>query len=264
MGLDGRFSGTCTSSNMTPTGYGIAQVAGFPRYLKFTVATPPGEPRTGLGKVASRAWTVCETFQRAARPPGVSAWLCFDSARGSGFDAKRFREGRAGVSSCARMSRHYGVWSVSSVESINVRRELESLFKRTPTPSAGAAATTGIGASPVQGRAAYAETQAYVEKVRALHRVPQHCARADETADSTLEVKSRGRLVAEGTRIELLRARDQDAIKGSVTTGSGSTFCAGHAQGSTSTTCRPSLVFMLQQQQASVRTLFTCEASPMS
>ncbi|MGH8025290.1 MAG: DUF4124 domain-containing protein, partial [Pseudoxanthomonas sp.] len=71
--------------------YGTRKLPGSTVYLKFTVATPPGEPaHPGLGKVGKpRLDMYAKQFKAASKSTGVEdAWLRSIAHAESGFDAK--------------------------------------------------------------------------------------------------------------------------------------------------------------------------------
>ena len=159
--------------------YGTRKLPGSTVYLKFTVATPPGEPaHPGLGKVGKpRLDQYAKQFKAAAKATGVEdAWLRSIAHAESGFDAKALSpKGAQGVMQLMpEISKQYGVVDpYSSGESINAgARHMKSLLKRygNDLTLAAAAYNAGIGAvTRYGGVPPYAETQAYVEKVQALH-----------------------------------------------------------------------------------------------
>lgn len=159
--------------------YGTRNLPGSTVYLKFTVQTPPGEPaHPGLGKVGKpRLDAYAKQFKAAAKATGVDdAWLRSIAHAESGFDAKALSpKGAQGVMQLMpEVSKEYGVVDpYSSVESINAgARHLKSLLKRYQNDLilVAAAYNAGIGAvTRYKGVPPYAETQAYVEKVLALH-----------------------------------------------------------------------------------------------
>lgn len=159
--------------------YGTRNLPGSTVYLKFTVATPPGEPaHPGLGKVGKpRLDMYAKQFKAAAKATGVDdAWLRSIAHAESGFDANALSpKGAQGVMQLMPdVSKEYGVIDpYSSLESINAgARHLKSLLKRYKNDLVlvAAAYNAGIGAvTRYKGVPPYAETQAYVEKVQALH-----------------------------------------------------------------------------------------------
>ena len=159
--------------------YGTRNLPGSTVYLKFTVATPPGEPaHPGLGKVGKpRLDMYAKQFKAAAKATGVDdAWLRSIAHAESGFDANALSpKGAQGVMQLMPdVSKEYGVVDpYSSLESINAgARHLKLLLKRynNDLVLVAAAYNAGIGAvTRYKGVPPYAETQAYVEKVQALH-----------------------------------------------------------------------------------------------
>ncbi|MEO6519791.1 MAG: lytic transglycosylase domain-containing protein [Pseudoxanthomonas sp.] len=159
--------------------YGTRKLPGSTVYLKFTVATPPGEPaHAGLGKVGKpRLDRYAKQFKAAAKATGVDdAWLRSIAHAESGFDANALSpKGAQGVMQLMpEVSKEYGVIDpYSSVESINAgARHLRGLFKRYKNDLVLVAAAYNAGVGTVtryRGVPPYAETQAYVEKVQALY-----------------------------------------------------------------------------------------------
>ena len=159
--------------------YGTRNLPGSTVYLKFTVQTPPGEPaHPGLGKVGKpRLDAYAKQFKAAAKATGVDdAWLRSIAHAESGFDANALSpKGAQGVMQLMpEVSKEYGVVDpYSSVESINAgARHLKLLLKRYQNDLilVAAAYNAGIGAvTRYKGVPPYAETQAYVDKVLALH-----------------------------------------------------------------------------------------------
>lgn len=159
--------------------YGTRNLPGSVVYLKFTVATPPGEPaHPGLGKVGKpRLDMYPKQFKAAAKTTGVEeAWLRSIAHAESGFDAHAISpKGAQGVMQLMPdVSKEYGVVDpYSAAESINAgARHLKGLLKRynNDLTLVAAAYNAGIGAvTRYKGVPPYAETQAYVEKVQALH-----------------------------------------------------------------------------------------------
>ena len=159
--------------------YGTRNLPGSTVYLKFTVETPPGEPaHPGLGKVGKpRLDMYPKQFKAAAKSTGVEdAWLRAIAHAESGFDPDALSpKGAQGVMQLMpEVSKEYGVVDpYSATESINAgARHLKSLLKRynNDLTLVAAAYNAGIGAvTRYKGVPPYAETQAYVEKVQALH-----------------------------------------------------------------------------------------------
>ena len=159
--------------------YGTRKLPGATEYLRFTVETPPGEPaHPGLGKVgAPRLDMYPRQFKAAAKATGVDdAWLRSIAHAESGFDSAALSpKGAQGVMQLMpEVSKEYGVVDAYSAnESINAgARHLKMLLRRyhNDLTLVAAAYNAGIGAvTRYQGVPPYAETQAYVEKVQALH-----------------------------------------------------------------------------------------------
>lgn len=159
--------------------YSTRNLPGSRPYLKFTVATPPGEPaHPGLGKVSPpRLNMYPKEFAAAARQIGVEdAWLRAVAHAESDFDAKAVSpKGAQGVMQLMpELSKEYGVRDpFSSSESIRAgARHMKSLIRRYKGDLKLAAAAYNAGVGTVArygGIPPYAETQAYVEKVQALH-----------------------------------------------------------------------------------------------
>lgn len=159
--------------------YGTRNLPGSVVYLKFTVETPPGEPaHPGLGKVGKpRLDMYPKQFKAAAKATGVDdAWLRSIAHAESGFDAAALSDkGAQGVMQLMpEVSREYGVLDpYSATESINAgARHMKALLRRyrNDLTLAAAAYNAGVGAvTRYKGVPPYAETQAYVEKVQALH-----------------------------------------------------------------------------------------------
>jgi hypothetical protein len=159
--------------------YGTRNLPGSTVYLKFTVETPPGEPaHPGLGKVGKpRLDMYAKQFKAASKSTGVEdAWLRSIAHAESGFDAHALSpKGAQGVMQLMpEVSKQYGVVDpYSSAESINAgAKHLKGLLKRykNDLTLVAAAYNAGIGAvARYKGVPPYAETQAYVEKVQALH-----------------------------------------------------------------------------------------------
>ena len=159
--------------------YGTRKLPGSTVYLKFTVDTPPGEPaHPGLGKVGKpRLDMYAKQFKVASRASRVEdAWLRSIAHAESGFDARALSpKGAQGVMQLMpEVSKRYGVVDpYSPAQSINAgARHLKDLFRRyrNDLMLVAAAYNAGVGAvTRYQGVPPYAETQAYVEKVRALH-----------------------------------------------------------------------------------------------
>lgn len=179
-GAMGVFSGTLYQREQDgQLVYGTRKLPGSIVYLKFTVQTPPGEPaHPGLGKVGKpRLDMYAKQFKAASKSTGVEdAWLRSIAHAESGFDANALSpKGAQGVMQLMpEVSKQYGVVDpYSSVQSINAgAKHLKGLLKRYKNDLilVAAAYNAGIGAvARYKGVPPYAETQAYVEKVQALH-----------------------------------------------------------------------------------------------
>ena len=159
--------------------YGTRKLPGATEYLRFTVETPPGEPaHPGLGKVGKpRLDMYSKQFKAAAKSTGVDdAWLRAIAHAESGFDANALSpKGAQGVMQLMpEVSKEYGVVDpYMPAQSITAgARHLRALQKRyrNDLVLVAAAYNAGIGAvTRYGGVPPYAETQAYVEKVQALH-----------------------------------------------------------------------------------------------
>ncbi|AWH16278.1 transglycosylase [Stenotrophomonas sp. ZAC14D2_NAIMI4_7] len=159
--------------------YSTRNLPGSRVYLKFTVATPPGEPaHEGLGKVGAPQLAPHATqFKAAAKATGVDdAWLRAIAHAESNFDALAVsRKGAQGVMQLMpETAVEYGVRDpFSPQQSIDGgARYMRSLLRRYngDRPLAAAAYNAGIGAvARYNGVPPYAETLAYVEKVMALY-----------------------------------------------------------------------------------------------
>jgi len=159
--------------------YGTRNLPGSRVYLKFTVATPPGEPaHEGLGKVGRpQLKPHAAAFRAAAKTTGVEdAWLRAIAHAESGFDANALSaKGAQGVMQLMPdVIADYGVRDpLSAAQSIDAgARHLRALLRRYggDRTLAAAAYNAGIGAvTRYKGVPPYRETQAYIAKVRALH-----------------------------------------------------------------------------------------------
>lgn len=159
--------------------YSTRDLPGSRVYLKFTVATPPGEPaHEGLGKVGpARLAPHARQFRAASRSTGVEdAWLRAIAHAESGFDAMAVSpKGAQGVMQLMpETAKEYGVSDpFSAAQSIDGgARYMRALLRRYrgDRTLAAAAYNAGIGAvTRHRGVPPYAETLAYVEKVMALH-----------------------------------------------------------------------------------------------
>lgn len=161
------------------TVYSTRKLPGSVKVLNFTVQTPPGaQAHAGLGNLGPpQLDKFAADFRAAAKATGVDdAWLRAIAHVESGFDAAAVSpKGAQGVMQLMpEVSKEYGVVDpYSSVESINAgARHLKALLKRykNDLTLVAAAYNAGIGAvTRYKGVPPYAETQAYVEKVQALH-----------------------------------------------------------------------------------------------
>jgi hypothetical protein len=159
--------------------YGTRNIPGSTRVFGFTVRTPPGSPaHVGLGNVGKpQLDRYALQFRSAARATGVEdAWLRAFAHAESGFDAHALSpKGAQGVMQLMpEVARQYGVRDpYASDESIRGgARHLQALKRRYRNNFVlvAAAYNAGIGAvSRYGGVPPYAETQAYVAKVQALH-----------------------------------------------------------------------------------------------
>ncbi len=159
--------------------YSTRNLPGSRVYLKFTVATPPGEPaHPGLGRVgAAQLGPHAKQFKAAAKATGVDdAWLRAIAHAESGFDAAAVSpKGAQGVMQLMPgTARDYGVVDpLSAAQSIDGgARHMRALLKRYDGDRvlAAAAYNAGIGAvTRYHGVPPYAETLAYVDKVMALY-----------------------------------------------------------------------------------------------
>jgi membrane-bound lytic murein transglycosylase B len=159
--------------------YSTRDVPGSTRVLSFTVNTPPNSyAHEGRGKVgAPRLRAYAAHFKAAAKRTGVdAAWLRAIAHAESYFDATAVSsKGALGVMQLMpEVAREYGVEDpFDPAQSIGGAARhlkfLEGLYKGDLTLVA-AAYNAGIGAvTQYDGVPPYAETQAYVAKVHALH-----------------------------------------------------------------------------------------------
>ncbi|MGI8561155.1 MAG: lytic transglycosylase domain-containing protein [Luteimonas sp.] len=159
--------------------YGTRKLPGARVYLKFTVATPPGEPaHAGLGRVGPPQLAMhAAAFRAAAKATGVEdAWLRAIAHAESGLDATAVSaKGAMGVMQLMpEVAREYGVDDpFSAPQSIAAgARHLRALLRRYQGDRtlAAAAYNAGIGAVTRHGGVPpYRETEAYITKVQALH-----------------------------------------------------------------------------------------------
>lgn len=179
-GAMGVFSGTLYERQQDgKTVYGTRKLPGSVKVLGFTVKTPPGEPaHAGLGKVGKpQLDRHAAQFKAAAKATGVDdAWLRAIAHAESGFDATaQSPKGAQGVMQLMpRTAKEYGVVDpFSSAQSIGAgARFLKSLAKRYKGDMTLVAAAYNAGIGTVArygGVPPYAETQAYLVKVLALH-----------------------------------------------------------------------------------------------
>lgn len=176
----GVFSGTLYVRDQDgATVYSTRNLPGSQVYLKFTVATPPGEPaHAGLGEVGKpQLKPHAAQFRSAAKASGVEdAWLRAVAHAESGFDQNAVSaKGAQGVMQLMpEVAKQYGVTDAFSPgQSIAAgARHMQALLKRYKgdLTLAAAAYNAGIGAvTRYHGVPPYAETQAYVAKVQALY-----------------------------------------------------------------------------------------------
>jgi hypothetical protein len=161
------------------TVYGTRELPGAVRVLAFSVPAPKGSPaHVGLGQVgAPRLDAYAEQFRATARATGVDdAWLRAIAHAESGFDrTARSPKGAQGLMQLMpATAAEYGVADpYSSEQSIRGgARLLRDLMRRydNDLTLVAAAYNAGIGAlARYGGVPPYAETQAYVAKVLALH-----------------------------------------------------------------------------------------------
>jgi len=159
--------------------YSTRNLPGSRVFLKFTVATPPGEPaHEGLGKVGTPQLNRhAKQFKAAAKATGVDdAWLRAIAHAESGFDAGAISpKGAQGVMQLMpQVARENGVTDpYAYAQSIRAGAKLLArLVKRYHGDYARAAAAynAGIGAvAKYDGVPPYRETLEYVDKVTALH-----------------------------------------------------------------------------------------------
>jgi soluble lytic murein transglycosylase-like protein len=174
----GVISGTRMTQQDGKTVYGTRKLPGAVKVLGFTVKTPPGEPaHAGLGRVGKpRLDRHAAQFKAAAKAGVDDAWLRAIAHAESGFDATAVSpKGAQGVMQLMpRTAKEYGVVDpFSSAQSIGAgARYLKSLMKRYKGDLTLVAAAYNAGIGTVTrygGVPPYAETQAYLAKVLALH-----------------------------------------------------------------------------------------------
>lgn len=159
--------------------YGTRNLPGSRVYLKFTVATPPGEPaHEGLGTVGKpQLDRHARVFRAVAKKTGVEdAWLRAIAHAESGFDEKAVSpKGAQGVMQLIPdVAAELRVTDpFSPAQSIDAgARHFKALLKRYRNDPTLALAAYNAGPGAVArygGPPPYAETQAYVEKVQALY-----------------------------------------------------------------------------------------------
>ncbi|WP_313319236.1 lytic transglycosylase domain-containing protein [Stenotrophomonas sp.] len=159
--------------------YSTRNLPGSTPYLRFTVATPPGEPaHAGLGRVGTPQLNRhAPQFRAAAKATGVDdAWLRAVAHAESAFDEKAVSpKGAQGVMQLMPdTATEYGVTDpLSAAQSINGgARYMKSLLRRYngDRTLAAAAYNAGIGVvTRYGGVPPYAETRQYVDKVLALY-----------------------------------------------------------------------------------------------
>jgi hypothetical protein len=179
-GAMGVFSGTLYEREQDGKRvYSTRNLPGSRVYLRFTAVTPAGEPaHAGLGRVgAPQLAPFAAEFKAAAKATGVEdAWLRAVAHAESGFDAAAVSpKGAQGVMQLMPdTATEYGVADpFDAAQSIRAgARHLRSLLRRyrDDRTLALAAYSAGIGAVQRHGGVPpYAETQAYIAKVQALH-----------------------------------------------------------------------------------------------
>jgi membrane-bound lytic murein transglycosylase B len=161
------------------TVYSTRKLPGSTPVFAFTVRTPPGSPaHVGLGSVGTpRLDRYAAQFREAARSTGVEDALLRAIAHAeSGFDPRaQSPKGARGIMQLMPdVAREYGVRDpFEPADSIRAgARRLRALLRRygDDLVLATAAYNAGVGAvARYGGVPPYAETQAYVEKVQALH-----------------------------------------------------------------------------------------------
>lgn len=161
------------------TVYGTRNLPGSTPVQAFSVRTPPGSPaHVGLGKVGKpRLGEFRREFRAAAKATGVDeAWLRAIAHAESGYDANALSDkGAQGVMQLMpATSRAYGVRDPYSAKASIAAgaRHLRDLQARYEGDLTLVAAAYNAGAAAVEqyaGVPPYAETQAYVAKVKALY-----------------------------------------------------------------------------------------------
>ena len=176
----GVFSGTLYAREQDgQTVYSTRNLPGSTPYLRFTVATPPGEPaHPGLGKVGAPVLNRhAREFRAAAKATGVDdAWLRAVAHAESLFDETAVSpKGAQGVMQLMpEVAAEYGVTDpFSPAQSIGAgARHMQALLRRYhgDRTLAAAAYNAGIGAvSRYGGAPPYEETRQYIDKVLALY-----------------------------------------------------------------------------------------------
>jgi len=179
-GAMGVFSGTLYEREQDGKRvYGTRRLPGSRVYLKFTTVTPAGEPaHEGLGRVGvPQLRPFAAEFRAAAKATGVEdAWLRAIAHAESGFDAAAVSDkGAQGVMQLMPdVVADYGVDDpFDAKQSIGAAaRHLRALLRRYGNDRRLALAAYNAGIGTVQrygGVPPYAETQAYIAKVEALH-----------------------------------------------------------------------------------------------
>lgn len=179
-GAMGVFSGTLYEREQDgKLVYGTRKLPGSRVYLKFTVATPPGEfAHEGMGNVgAPQLGPFAAEFKAAAKATGVEdAWLRAIAHAESGFDADAVSaKGAKGVMQLMpEVIADYGVADpFDAGQSIRAgARHLRALLRRYGGDRALAVAAYNAGIGTVArygGVPPYRETQQYLAKVQALH-----------------------------------------------------------------------------------------------
>ncbi len=159
--------------------YSTRRLPGSREFLKFTVATPEGEPaHPGMGKAGKpQLDRHAKQFRAAARATGVEdAWLRAIAHAESAFDEHAVSsKGAQGVMQLMpEVAAQYGVRDpFSAEESIRAgARHMKSLMQRYRGDLTLAAAAYNAGMAAVErygGVPPYAETRGYIERVLALH-----------------------------------------------------------------------------------------------
>ena len=159
--------------------YSTRNLPGSRVFLKFTAVTPPGEPaHEGLGRVGKpQLKPFAADFKAAAKATGVEdAWLRAVAHAESAFDADAVSaKGAQGVMQLMPdVIADYGVEDpFDAKQSIHAgARHLRALLRRYGNDRTLALAAYNAGIGTVKrygGVPPYAETQAYIAKVQALH-----------------------------------------------------------------------------------------------